>query len=46
MYQKADFGTTDYRCFKIMPALVTGLSVDLGYTELHSVGCTEAKLPW
>jgi len=29
-----------------MPALITGLLIDLGYTELHSVGFTEAKLPW
>jgi len=29
-----------------MLALVTGLLINLGYTELHSVGFTEAKLLW
>jgi len=28
-----------------MPAPFTGLLIDLGYTELHSIGFTEAKLP-
>jgi len=28
-----------------MPALITGLLINLGYTELHIVGFTEAKLP-
>jgi len=29
-----------------MPALVTGLLINLGYTELHAIGFTETKLPW
>jgi len=29
-----------------MPALVTGLLINLGYTEFISIGFTEAKLPW
>jgi len=28
-----------------MLALVTGLLIDLGYTEFISIGFTEAKLP-
>jgi len=28
-----------------MPAWVTGLLIDLGYTEFISIGFTEAKLP-